>query len=488
MHVRKLIVCFLVGIVFSMLVSVAPLWADVEGGGGLDASGLQKQVETAHATAESAALAGNNAWMLTCCALVLFMTAPGLALFYGGLVRKKNVLGVMMQCFFLMGLMTVLWALYGYTLAFGGSFDGLMAEGSVSNPYIGNLDHLFMNGIERVWDEEAKGPHTPMNGAIPAITFMLFQGMFFIITPALICGAYAERMKFSTMVVFTILWGTVVYCPLAHWVWGGGILAFGGTDSWAGGALDFAGGTVVHISSGVSALVCALVLGRRLGWGHEDMRPHNLTYTVIGAAMLWVGWFGFNAGSELASDDLTSSAFATTHFAAAAGAIGWAFMEWIARGKPSVLGAASGAIAGLVCITPGAGFVNLMPALIIGAAAGIVCYFACGALKAAFKYDDSLDAFGIHGVGGTLGAILTGVFATRAAWDIAEGQPLGLLEGGGVMLGQVVAVVVTIVYCAVVTFILLKILDWTMGLRVSQEGEVRGLDINEHGEEGYIFV
>ena len=488
MHVRKVFVCFSVGIVFSMLASVAPLWADVEGGGGLDASGLHNKVSEVETTAKDAALAGNNAWMLTCCALVLFMTAPGLALFYGGLVRKKNVLGVMMQCFFLMGLMTVIWALYGYTLAFGGSFDGLMAEGSVSNPYIGNLDHLFMNGIERVWDEEAKGPHTPMNGAIPAITFMLFQGMFFIITPALICGAYAERMKFSTMVVFTILWGTLVYCPLAHWVWGGGILAFGEPDSWGGGALDFAGGTVVHISSGVSALVCALVLGRRLGWGHEDMRPHNLTYTVIGAAMLWVGWFGFNAGSELASDHLTSSAFATTHFAAAAGAIGWAFMEWITRGKPSVLGAASGAIAGLVCITPGAGFVNLMPSLIIGAAAGIVCYFACGALKAAFKYDDSLDAFGIHGVGGTLGAILTGVFATRAAWDIAEGEPLGLLEGGGVLGGQVVAVVVTIVYCAVASFIILKVLDWTMGLRVSQEGEVRGLDINEHGEEGYIFV
>jgi Amt family ammonium transporter len=398
------------------------------------------------------------------------------------------VLGVMMQCFFLMGLMTIIWALYGYTLAFGGSFDGLMAEGSVSNLYIGNLDHLFMNGIERVWDEEANSPHTPMNGAIPAITFMLFQGMFFIITPALICGAYAERMKFSTMVVFTILWGTLVYCPLAHWVWGGGILAFGGTDSWAGGALDFAGGTVVHISSGVSALVCALVLGRRLGWGHEDMRPHNLTYTVAGAAMLWVGWFGFNAGSELASNDLTSSAFATTHFAAAAGAIGWALMEWLLRGKPSVLGTASGAIAGLVCITPGAGFVNLMPALIMGAAAGIICYFACGALKAAFKYDDSLDAFGIHGVAGALGAILTGVFATRAAWDIAEGKPLGLLEGGTVLYGQFVAAAVTIVYCAVVTFIILKILDAVMGLRVSQDGEVRGLDINEHGEEGYIFV
>jgi len=464
-------------ILFAVLAS--PVWAQAEGGGGLDASGLHSRVSEVETTAKDAALAGNNAWMLTCCALVLFMTAPGLALFYGGLVRKKNVLGVMMQCFFLMGLMTVIWALYGYSLAFGGS-----------GAYIGNLDHVFMEGIQRVWDEETNSPHTPMadNGKIPAITFMLFQGMFFIITPALICGAYAERMKFSTMVVFTILWGTLVYCPLAHWVWGGGILAFGGDHAIAGGALDFAGGTVVHISSGVSALVCALVLGRRLGWGHEDMRPHNLTYTVAGAAMLWVGWFGFNAGSELESDTLTSSAFATTHFAAAAGAMGWAFMEWLARGKPSVLGTASGAIAGLVCITPGAGFVNLMPALIMGAAAGIICYFACGALKAAFKYDDSLDAFGIHGVAGTLGAILTGVFATRAAWDIAEGKPLGLLEGGDVLWGQIVAAGITIGYCAVATFILLKILDAVMGLRVSQEGEVRGLDMNEHGEEGYIFV
>ena len=443
MTVHKLSLCLLAGIVFSMLALVTPLAADVEGGSGLDASGLHNRVSDVETTAKDAALAGNNAWMLTCCALVLFMTAPGLALFYGGLVRKKNVLGVMMQCFFLMGLMTVIWALYGYTLAFGGS--AYIEEGGKEvvnpdfNPYVGNLDHLFMKGVARVWDEEAGAPHTPMSGAIPSLTFMLFQGMFFIITPALICGAYAERMKFSTMVVFTILWGTIVYCPLAHWVWGGGILAFGGPHSLGGGALDFAGGTVVHISSGVSALVCALVLGRRLGWGHEDMRPHNLTYTVMGAAMLWVGWFGFNAGSELASDDLTSSAFATTHFAAAAGAMGWAFMEWITRGKPSVLGVASGAIAGLVCITPGAGFVNVMPALIIGAAAGIVCYFACGALKAAFKYDDSLDAFGIHGVGGTLGAILTGVFATRAAWDIAEGKELGLLEGArssGVRLWQ----------------------------------------------------
>ena len=375
MAVRRLFTqlsLFITTCMFFMMLS-SPAMGQVEGGRGLDASGLQKQFETVSETAESAALAGHNAWMLTCCALVLFMTAPGLALFYGGLVRKKNVLGVMMQCFFLMGLMTVLWALYGYTLAFGGSatieIDGQEVANPAFNPYVGNFDHLFMRGVSRVWDEEAGGPHTPMAGAIPAITFMLFQGMFFIITPALICGAYAERMKFSTMVVFTILWGTLIYCPLAHWVWGGGILAYGGAHSIAGGALDFAGGTVVHISSGISALVCALVLGRRLGWGYEDMRPHNLTYTVMGAAMLWIGWFGFNAGSELASDDLTSSAFATTHFAGAAGAIAWAVMEWIARGKPSVLGTASGAIAGLVCITPGAGFVNLMPALIMGAAA-----------------------------------------------------------------------------------------------------------------------
>lgn len=494
MAVRRLFTqlsLFITTCMFFMMLS-SPAVGQVEGGRGLDASGLQKQFETVSETAESAALAGHNAWMLTCCALVLFMTAPGLALFYGGLVRKKNVLGVMMQCFFLMGLMTVLWALYGYTLAFGGSatieIDGREVANPAFNPYVGNLDHLFMRGVSRVWDEEAGEPYTPMAGAIPAITFMLFQGMFFIITPALICGAYAERMKFSTMVVFTILWGTLIYCPLAHWVWGGGILAYGGAHSIAGGALDFAGGTVVHISSGISALVCALVLGRRLGWGYEDMRPHNLTYTVMGAAMLWIGWFGFNAGSELASDDLTSSAFATTHFAGAAGAIAWAVMEWLARGKPSVLGTASGAIAGLVCITPGAGFVNLMPALVMGAAAGVVCYFACGAFKTAFKYDDSLDAFGIHGVGGTLGAILTGVFATRAAWDIAEGKPLGLIEGGNVLWGQIVAAGITIVYCAVATFILLKILDVVMGLRVSQEGEVRGLDINEHGEEGYIFV
>jgi Amt family ammonium transporter len=303
-------------------------------------------------------------------------------------------------------------------------------------------------------------------------------------------------MKFSSMVVFSVLWGTLVYCPLCHWVWDGGILSFAKTadlettKSWAGGALDFAGGTVVHISSGVSALICALVLGKRKGFGHDDMRPHNLTYTVLGAAMLWVGWFGFNAGSELASDHLATSAFATTHFSAAAGLLGWVIYEWLVTGKPTVLGAASGLVAGLVCITPAAGFVNLMPALIMGFAAGIVCAMACGKLKPMMGYDDSLDAFGVHGVGGTLGAILTGVFATRAAWDIDNGLKLGVVEGGGtrVLIGQIVAVAVTWLFSIVATFIILKVIDGVMGLRVTEHDEVRGLDVTQHGEEGYIFV
>lgn len=440
---------------------------------------------------DEALLAGHNAWMLTCCALVLFMTAPGLAMFYSGLVRKKNVLGVMMQCVFLMGLMTVIWGLYGYSLAFGGG--GL---------WVGDGEYLFMNGVQQYWDSTADGPVTPMfnneyNWRIPMLTHMLFQGMFFIITPALICGAFAERMKFSTMVVFSILWGTLVYCPLCHWVWDGGLLAFDTTsvmeagkgDALMGGALDFAGGTVVHISSGVSALVCALVIGRRLGLDSQPMPPHNLTYTTIGTAMLWFGWFGFNAGSELASDGLASSAFAVTHFSAAAGAIAWAGIEWVTRGKPSMLGACSGVVAGLVCITPAAGFVNPMPALAMGALAGIVCFYAVTFLKEKLGYDDSLDAFGVHGVGGTLGAILTGVFATRACWNIDEGHALGLIEGETrVFIGQLVATAVTWIFAAVVTFVLLKLLDITMGLRVTQEQEIQGLDLSQHGEEGYIFL
>jgi Amt family ammonium transporter len=474
--------------VFLVSVAGAPVRADETG------EGTEPTLQQVQEQVDAAALAGHNAWMLTSTALVLFMTAPGLAMFYSGLVRKKNVLGVMMQCVFLMGLMTVIWSLWGYSLSFGGNDDG-------ENPWIGNGQYLFMQNVSRVWDASANdgagAPYTPMEGAIPRLTHMLFQGMFFIITPALICGAFAERMKFSTMVVFMVLWGTLVYCPLCHWVWDGGILAFcstadldgGGSNAIAGGALDFAGGTVVHISSGISALIIALLIGKRLGYGSEPMPPHNLTYTALGAAMLWVGWFGFNAGSELASDELTSSAFAVTHFSAAMGAVAWAGMEWITRGKPSVLGACSGAVAGLVCITPAAGFVNPMPALAFGAAAGIICFFACTGLKSRFGYDDSLDAFGVHGVGGTLGALLTGVFATRACWDIDGSRPLGLIEGETrIFVGQLVAVLVTIVFASVVTFVLIKILDATMGLRVTQEEETQGLDLSQHGEEGYIFI
>jgi Amt family ammonium transporter len=447
---------------------------------------------------------GDHAWMLVSCALVLMMTGPGLALFYSGLVRKKNVLGVMMQCIFLMGLMTIVWGLWGYSLAFGGSPpepDETHAarmqlagdtddtplepapEVSSFNPWIGNLDYLFMKNVApRLKNGE---PDHPMEGSIPRLTHMLFQGMFFIITPALICGAFAERMKFSAMVVFSVLWGTLVYCPLCHWVWDGGILAYG-SDYAIAGALDFAGGTVVHISSGVSALVCAIVLGKRLGYGSEPMPPHNLTYTAIGAAMLWVGWFGFNAGSALAADGVAASAFAATHFAAAAGAVGWAAMEWISRGKATVLGACSGAVAGLVCITPASGYVQPMPALIMGVLAGIACYLACAKLKNRLGYDDSLDAFGVHGVGGTLGALLTGVFATQAVYG---GERLGLVDQNGqLMINQALAVVITWVFAAVVTLILLKILDAVIGLRVTQEDELQGLDLSQHGEEGYIFL
>jgi ammonium transporter, Amt family len=318
---------------------------------------------------------------------------------------------------------------------------------------------------------------------------MLFQGMFFIITPALMCGAFAERMKFSAVVMLSILWGTFVYCPLCHWVWDAGPLAYGEPGAILGGALDYAGGTVVHVSSGISALVCALLVGKRLGHGIEPMPPHNLTYTTLGAAMLWVGWFGFNAGSGLAADELASQAMVVTHFSAAAGALAWACLEWVLRGRPSVLGTSSGAVAGLVCITPAAGFVSLLPALVMGALAGLVCFYACTGLKNWIGYDDSLDAFGVHGVGGALGAILTGVFATRACQDVNEGQPVGLIDGNPQLLfGQSVAIIVTMLFASVVTFFILKVVDATVGLRVSQEREIEGLDVTEHGEEGYIYL
>ncbi|MFV0442197.1 MAG: ammonium transporter [Planctomycetaceae bacterium] len=413
---------------------------------------------------------GAIAWMLTSTAFVLMMTAPGLALFYGGLVRKKNVLGVFAQCIFLMGLMSVVWALWGYSLAFGGS-----------GPYYGSFEHVLLKGvIPAVVDGEVV---VPSNGAIPTALFMMFQGMFFIITPALICGAFAERMKFSTMCVFSVLWGTLIYCPVCHWVWD--------SDGWLYkmDALDFAGGTVVHILSGVSALVCALVIGKRLGFGQEPMPPHNLTYTTVGAALLWVGWFGFNGGSALGSNEVAVNAFVATHMAAAAGVWGWTLLEWIQRGHPTILGGCSGAVAGLVCITPAAGAVTPIAGIVMGFLAGLVCYWSCTSLKNTFKYDDSLDAFGVHGVGGTLGAVLTGVFCSKAVTKASLGRELsGALEGNPHQLvPQIVGVAATAAIAVVGTLILLKILDAVMGLRVSQEQEIRGLDLSQHGEEGYIF-
>ncbi len=420
----------------------------------------------------------DTAWMLVSSALVLMMTAPGLALFYGGLVRKKNILGVMMQCIFLMGIMSLVWAMWGYSLAFSESSVSFRAtEGGL----IGGFDHLFLKGVIPYLQEDGT-PKVPMSSGIPTSIFMVFQMMFFIITPALIAGAYAERMKFSTMVVFSVLWGTFVYCPIAHWVWSDWGWLSQGSDL---EAYDFAGGTVVHISSGFSALLISVMLGKRIGFGTTPMPPHNLTYTFIGAALLWVGWFGFNAGSALHANESAANAFVATHMAAAAGVVAWAGAEWIFRGKPTILGACSGAVAGLVCITPACGVVNPLHGIILGLAAGLICYVACSAVKSKFGYDDSLDAFGVHGVGGTLGALLTGVFATTAVSEGAKGllnghpeqlvnQTIGIVASGALALGG--------------TFVLLVILKATMGLRVPEEDEIRGLDLTQHGEEGYIFL
>ncbi len=422
---------------------------------------------------------GDTAWMLTSSALVLMMTAPGLALFYGGLVRKKNILGVMMQCMFLAGMLSIVWALWGYSLAFDNDMEGL-------HGFIGGFGNVAMNGVLSHWDA-SKGavvtPLSPLAPTIPSMVYMVYQGMFFIITPALICGAFAERMKFSTMCVFMLLWGTLIYCPLAHWVWS----AKGVFNDGPHKAFDFAGGTVVHISSGTSALVCALVLGKRLGYGQEPMPPHNLTYTCIGAGLLWVGWFGFNAGSAVAAGDSAANAFLSTHLASSMGLIGWSCAEWITRGKPSVLGACSGAVAGLVGITPGCGFVSPLSAIVIGLAASIVCFLACTTLKSKFKYDDSLDAFGVHGVGGILGCLLTGVFATKNV--PGSGGTGGLIEGNfQQFVNQAVSAGAAIGLSVVGTFVFLKVLDAVMGLRVTQSDEIQGLDLSQHGEEGYIFL
>jgi ammonium transporter, Amt family len=418
--------------------------------------------------------AGDNAWMLVSAALVLMMTGPGLALFYGGLVRRKNVLGTMMQSFILMCVVTVIWAVVGYSLAFGGS-----------GPFIGDLHFAFLNNV-------GAAPNPDYAATIPQQTFMVYQLMFAIITPALICGAYAERMKFSSMLLFTILWSLLVYFPMAHMVWGKG----GFLNAFSGGAVpcfDFAGGTVVHITSGVSALVCALYLGKRVGFPQVPMKPHSLVLSFIGACLLWVGWFGFNAGSALAASSLATSAFVATHFGAAAAALGWLAAEWLHNGKPSVLGGISGSVAGLVAITPASGFVQPFPALLIGACAGVVCYFMVVAVKSKFGYDDSLDAFGVHGAGGTLGALLTGVFATKLVNDGLEDAkgnvlPLGMIDGVGAQLGrQAIACLISWAIAIVGTLIILKVCDALVGVRITKEEEIEGLDLSQHGEEGYIF-
>jgi ammonium transporter, Amt family len=428
---------------------------------------LEQQVAQAKGSAD-------NAWMLVSSALVLMMTGPGLALFYGGLVRKKNVLATMMQSFAMMALVTVLWALVEYSLAFGSG-----------SSFIGSFEHIFLRGV-------GAQPDADYAATIPQQTFMVYQLMFAIITPALITGAFAERMKFSAMALFMILWSLMVYAPMAHMVWGkGGLLnaALGGRFP----TLDFAGGTVVHITSGVSALICAVYLGKRIGYPQEPMPPHSVVLSFIGACLLWVGWFGFNAGSALNAGSLATSAFVATHFAAATAAMGWGAAEWIRNGKPSALGAISGAVAGLVAITPAAGFVGPMAALLIGLIAGVFCYLMVAKVKARFAYDDSLDAFGVHGAGGTIGALLTGVFASRLVNPIfsnAEGAvlPSGVLEGNAhQMVNQLVAVAIAWVLAIVGTLIILKVVDLAVGLRVPDEHEVQGLDLTQHGEEGYYW-
>ena len=397
---------------------------------------------------------GDTAWMITATALVLFMTIPGLSLFYGGLVRAKNMLSVLMQCFSITALMTILWVVAGYSISFG--------EGG---SFFGDLSMAFLKGI---------GPDS-VSGTIPTILFAMFQLTFAIITRALIIGAFAERMKFSAMLLFTGAWMLLIYSPVCHWVWGGG---------WLGemGALDFAGGTVVHINAGIAGLVSAIVLGKRKGYPLTPMMPHSLTLSVVGAGMLWVGWFGFNAGSELAADGTAGMALAVTQIATAAATLAWMFVEWIKHGKPSALGAITGAVAGLVAITPASGFVGPMGAIAIGLASGIVCFFAATSMKRALGYDDSLDAFGVHGVGGMVGALLTGVFAAPALGGYAE-----IASIGGQVWIQFVSIIATIAYSAVGSFILLKVVDLIVGLRVDEDEEVTGLDITQHNEKGYDY-
>ncbi|OHC50997.1 MAG: ammonia channel protein [Pseudomonadales bacterium RIFCSPLOWO2_02_FULL_63_210] len=406
---------------------------------------------------------GDTAWMIVASALVLFMTIPGLALFYGGMVRSKNVLSVMMQCFAITGLISILWVVYGYSIAF--DVTG-MEQGVVNfNSFIGGLSKAFLGGL------------TPASlvYAIPESVFIIFQMTFAIITPALIVGAFAERMKFSAMLIFMGVWFTLVYAPIAHMVWSGdgGLL-------WDWGVLDFAGGTVVHINAGIAGLVACLVLGKRKGFPTTAMPPHNLGYTLMGAAMLWVGWFGFNAGSAVAANGTAGMAMLVTQIATAAAALGWMFAEWVTHGKPSALGIASGVVAGLVAITPAAGTAGPMGALVIGLSAGVICFFCATSLKRKLGYDDSLDAFGVHGIGGIVGAILTGVFAAPALGGFGTVEDIGAQ-----VFIQFKGVAFTVIYTAVVTFVILKVLDMVMGLRINEEAETVGLDLSEHDERGY---
>ena len=432
----------------------------------------QQHLQQLDVAVQNAQLSADNGWILVCAALVLMMTIPGLALFYGGLVRKKNVLSTMMHSFAMAGIISVVWAFVGFSLCFGSG-----------TRFIGGFHHVFLRGV-------GSAPDPSYAATIPFATFMIYQLMFAIITPALISGAFAERMKFSAMALFTLLWSLFVYAPMAHMVWGkDGLL----NAALAGGVrtLDFAGGTVVHITSGVSALVCALYLGKRLHYPKEPMPPHSVVLSFIGAGLLWVGWFGFNAGSALSAGTLATSAFVATHFGAAAAAIGWCLIEWIRNGKPSALGAISGAVAGLVAITPAAGFVGPMSALAIGFLAGLFCYFMVAKVKQWFGYDDSLDAFGVHGAGGTLGAILTGVFASRAINPIfkdahGDALPVGWLDGNWMQVPhQLLGVAIAWTLSIVGTLVLLKIVDVLIGLRVDPADEHEGLDLSQHGEEGY---
>ncbi|MBG4474405.1 ammonium transporter [Pseudomonas aeruginosa] len=409
---------------------------------------------------------GDTAWMLISTALVLLMTIPGLALFYGGMVRAKNVLSIMMQCFAITGLITILWVVYGYSLAFD---TAGMEKGVLNfNSFVGGLDKAFLSGLT------ADGL-TSATALFPESVFITFQMTFAIITPALIVGAFAERMKFSAMLIFMAVWFTVVYAPIAHMVWSGD-----GALMWDWGVLDFAGGTVVHINAGIAGLVACLVLGKRKGYPTTPMAPHNLGYTLVGAAMLWIGWFGFNAGSAAAANGTAGMAMLVTQIATAAAALAWMFAEWITHGKPSALGIASGVVAGLVAITPAAGTAGPMGALVIGLASGVICFFAATSLKRALKYDDSLDAFGVHAVGGIVGALLTGIFAAPSRGGFGSVEDIGAQ-----FFVQFKGVAFTVVYTAVVTFVILKVLDLVMGLRVTEEEEAVGLDLALHNERGY---